>query len=214
MQASLWGGGAYDTNAQRFLGRKHQLSQGRRRCSARRFVGGRGRGARAVRGGCERRRARRPASFISSPLHALPASAGNGERKTGSSLEHLRFDAFGRRFDIAVGSNDRLMASKTGAVVRSSCIAARSTASPDRGCGTRKGRRTARDDMGRHAALCDRAGFRGQRRARHRRRPDASQTIVFRLADAIDGARRGRVRDRKPPRRRRRAMRSTHSRSN
>lgn len=48
------------------------------------------------------------------PLHALPASAGNGERKTGSSLEHLRFDAFGRRFDIAVGANDRLMASKTG----------------------------------------------------------------------------------------------------
>lgn len=46
------------------------------------------------------------------PLHALPAAAGNGEHKTSSSLQHLRFDAFGRRFDIALGSNGRLMASK------------------------------------------------------------------------------------------------------
>lgn len=47
------------------------------------------------------------------PLHVLPTSAGNGEHKTGSSLQQLRFDAFGRRFDMAVAANDRLMASKT-----------------------------------------------------------------------------------------------------
>jgi hypothetical protein len=43
------------------------------------------------------------------PLRALPAAASAAQRKPGSSLH---FDAFGRRFDIALGSNARLMASK------------------------------------------------------------------------------------------------------
>ncbi len=46
------------------------------------------------------------------PLHVLPAAAGNGERKAGASLQQLRFDAFGRRFEISLGSNSRLMANK------------------------------------------------------------------------------------------------------
>jgi hypothetical protein len=46
------------------------------------------------------------------PLHVLPAASGNGERKAGASLQQLRFDAFGRRFDISLGSNGRLMANK------------------------------------------------------------------------------------------------------
>jgi hypothetical protein len=43
------------------------------------------------------------------PLRALPAAASTAQRKAGSSLH---FDAFGRRFDISLGSNARLMASK------------------------------------------------------------------------------------------------------
>jgi hypothetical protein len=43
------------------------------------------------------------------PLRARPAAAGAAQRKAGSSLH---FDAFGRRFDISLGSNYRLMASK------------------------------------------------------------------------------------------------------
>jgi metallopeptidase family M12-like protein/uncharacterized protein DUF11 len=46
------------------------------------------------------------------PLRALPAAAASGQSKPGSSLQQLRFDAFGRRFDISLGSNDRLMVSK------------------------------------------------------------------------------------------------------
>jgi hypothetical protein len=46
------------------------------------------------------------------PLHALPAQGGSGERKAGSPLQQLRFDAFGRRFEISLGSNGRLMESK------------------------------------------------------------------------------------------------------
>ena len=46
------------------------------------------------------------------PLRALPAAAGAGQRKADNSLQQLRFDAFGRRFDISLGSNGRLMASK------------------------------------------------------------------------------------------------------
>src|SRR6185436_292174 len=46
------------------------------------------------------------------PLRALPATPSAAQRKAGSSLQQLRFDAFGRRFDIALGSNDRLMQSK------------------------------------------------------------------------------------------------------
>jgi hypothetical protein len=45
------------------------------------------------------------------PLHVLPAASGSGDRKA-SAAQHLRFDAFGRRFEISLGSNDRLMASK------------------------------------------------------------------------------------------------------
>ena len=43
------------------------------------------------------------------PLRALPSAASAAQRKAGNSLH---FDAFGRRFDIALRSNDRLMASK------------------------------------------------------------------------------------------------------
>jgi hypothetical protein len=43
------------------------------------------------------------------PLRATPAGSSGAQHKAGSSLH---FDAFGRRFDISLGSNDRLMASK------------------------------------------------------------------------------------------------------
>jgi hypothetical protein len=46
------------------------------------------------------------------PLRTLPSAAGAGARKTGGALQQLRFDAFGRRFEIALGLNSRLMASK------------------------------------------------------------------------------------------------------
>jgi hypothetical protein len=46
------------------------------------------------------------------PLRALPTPSSAGQRKAGSPAQHLRFDAFGRRFDISLGSNDRLMLSK------------------------------------------------------------------------------------------------------
>ena len=46
------------------------------------------------------------------PLRVLPAPAGAAQQKAGNSLQQLRFDAFGRRFDISLGSNARLMASK------------------------------------------------------------------------------------------------------
>ena len=46
------------------------------------------------------------------PLRALPSAAAAAQRKAGSSAQQLRFDAFGRRFEISLGSNDRLMASK------------------------------------------------------------------------------------------------------
>jgi hypothetical protein len=46
------------------------------------------------------------------PLRTLPAPSSAGQRKAGSSAQQLRFDAFGRRFDISLGSNDRLMLSK------------------------------------------------------------------------------------------------------
>jgi len=46
------------------------------------------------------------------PLRALPAASSAAQRKAGSALQQLRFDAFGRRFDISLGSNDRLMMSK------------------------------------------------------------------------------------------------------
>jgi len=47
------------------------------------------------------------------PLRALPAAPSSAQRKAGgSSMQQLRFDAFGRRFDISLGSNDRLMMSK------------------------------------------------------------------------------------------------------
>jgi hypothetical protein len=43
------------------------------------------------------------------PLHALPAST-SAQQKSGT--QQLHFDAFGRRFDISLGLNTRLMASK------------------------------------------------------------------------------------------------------
>ncbi len=45
-------------------------------------------------------------------LHVLPATAGNANRKPDGQLQQLRFDAFGRRFEISLGSNGRLMESK------------------------------------------------------------------------------------------------------
>ena len=45
-------------------------------------------------------------------LHVLPAPAGNANRKADSQLQQLRFDAFGRRFEISLGSNGRLMENK------------------------------------------------------------------------------------------------------
>lgn len=45
-------------------------------------------------------------------LQALPAPAGAAQHKAGDSTRQLRFDAFGRRFEISLGSNTRLMASK------------------------------------------------------------------------------------------------------
>jgi metallopeptidase family M12-like protein/uncharacterized protein DUF11 len=46
------------------------------------------------------------------PLRTLPSASDTAQRKAGSSTQQLRFDAFGRRFDISLGANDRLMASK------------------------------------------------------------------------------------------------------
>lgn len=46
------------------------------------------------------------------PLHTLPSSANGVDRKSGGALQQLRFDAFGRRFEISLGLNSRLMASK------------------------------------------------------------------------------------------------------
>jgi hypothetical protein len=43
------------------------------------------------------------------PLHALPASA-DAQQKSGA--QQLRFDAFGRRFEVSLGLNTRLMESK------------------------------------------------------------------------------------------------------
>ena len=47
------------------------------------------------------------------PLRALPSATTAAQRKAGASLQQLHFDAFGRRFDLSLGSNERLMASKT-----------------------------------------------------------------------------------------------------
>jgi hypothetical protein len=46
------------------------------------------------------------------PLQVLPSQAGSAAHKTGGVLRQLRFDAFGRRFEMSLGLNDRLMASK------------------------------------------------------------------------------------------------------
>jgi hypothetical protein len=46
------------------------------------------------------------------PVHLLPSAAGSAEQKSGAGLQQLRFDAFGRRFEISLGLNTRLMASK------------------------------------------------------------------------------------------------------
>ncbi|HEY7643206.1 MAG TPA: M12 family metallo-peptidase [Steroidobacteraceae bacterium] len=48
------------------------------------------------------------------PLHVLPAATGAAQRKTGEVVQQLRFDAFGRRFEISLGLNGRLMVSKPG----------------------------------------------------------------------------------------------------
>ncbi len=45
-------------------------------------------------------------------LQVLPAPAANANRKADSPLQQLRFDAFGRRFEISLGSNGRLMENK------------------------------------------------------------------------------------------------------
>jgi hypothetical protein len=46
------------------------------------------------------------------PLRALPATASTGQLKASNSQRQLHFDAFGRRFDISLGANERLMLSK------------------------------------------------------------------------------------------------------
>jgi hypothetical protein len=46
------------------------------------------------------------------PLYALRSTASTGAHKTGGALQQLRFDAFGRRFEISLGLNSLLMASK------------------------------------------------------------------------------------------------------
>lgn len=46
------------------------------------------------------------------PLHLLPSAANSAQEKSGAGLQQLRFDAFGRRFEISLGLNTRLMASK------------------------------------------------------------------------------------------------------
>jgi hypothetical protein len=46
-------------------------------------------------------------------LQVLPDSVGTAQHKAGASTQQLRFDAFGRRFEISLGSNTRLMASKS-----------------------------------------------------------------------------------------------------
>jgi hypothetical protein len=46
------------------------------------------------------------------PLRGLPSATNAGQQKAGGSVRQLRFDAFGRRFDLSLGANDRLMASK------------------------------------------------------------------------------------------------------
>ncbi len=45
-------------------------------------------------------------------LQVQPDSTGSAQRKTGDAVRQLRFDAFGRRFEISLASNSRLMASK------------------------------------------------------------------------------------------------------
>ena len=56
----------------------------------------------------------RPARILYfEPLRPLPAAADPGASKPGNgTLQQLRFDAFGRRFDIPLGLNGRLMESK------------------------------------------------------------------------------------------------------
>jgi hypothetical protein len=46
------------------------------------------------------------------PLNVLPAPAGTAAQKTGAATQQLRFEAFGRRFEISLGLNSRLMSSK------------------------------------------------------------------------------------------------------
>jgi hypothetical protein len=46
------------------------------------------------------------------PLYLLPSAAGSAEQKSGAGLQQLRFDAFGRRFEISLGLNTRLMENK------------------------------------------------------------------------------------------------------
>jgi hypothetical protein len=47
------------------------------------------------------------------PLRPLSAPGGGAQQKAGGTQQQLRFDAFGRRFEISLGSNDRLMESKS-----------------------------------------------------------------------------------------------------
>ncbi|HKS55569.1 MAG TPA: M12 family metallo-peptidase [Steroidobacteraceae bacterium] len=46
------------------------------------------------------------------PLRLLPSATSSAGQKSGAGLQQLRFDAFGRRFEISLGLNTRLMASK------------------------------------------------------------------------------------------------------
>ena len=64
------------------------------------------RGARAARGGCERRRARGSHSLFRAAARAARPGR-HCPRKADDSAQQLRFDAFGRRFEISLGSNGR-----------------------------------------------------------------------------------------------------------
>ena len=98
----MWGGGAYDTKAHTFPGEEAWVfaRSPAPQCAPVSWVVAVAALAPSVAAANDGEHATRILYF--EPLHALPAPAGNGEHKTGSSLQQLRFDAFGRRFDIAL----------------------------------------------------------------------------------------------------------------
>ena len=118
------------------------------------------------------------------PLHALPSAAGSAEQQEPARLQQLHFDAFGRRFDISLGSNDAAHGEQAGAVAHSSCT----RGSIDGIAGSWVRLATKGDVL--HGMMWDGTQLYAIEPAAEVRDcagaappPDASQTIVFRLAD-------------------------------